>query len=91
MRVSSLAVLGLVLLQGIGSATTALAATDPRPAQPLSARAGETDRHTTAEARTHAALRREDAATPQASEAKALSKDFAKAKPVQVYWFFGGR
>lgn len=43
------------------------------------------------EARPQASLNAQSERKPARSETQVLSKNFPRPKPVQIYWFFGGR
>jgi hypothetical protein len=85
----------VVAAQGIALASTAsasplaveMSASDDASSRP-DARATRLDAQ---EARPQTSLNAQSARKPARSEAQVLSKNFPRPKPVQIYWFFGGR
>jgi hypothetical protein len=94
MRTALWTVFLVVALQGITSASTALASTDVNtPAPAVSTPDGpSTVAGPDADAlKAQPSLRADDARKPVQSQPQVLSKNFQSPKPVQIYWFFGGR
>ena len=92
MRASTWTIFLLVSLKGIASVSAALAtpATEPdsaivRPAAAVESLSAGGQRSETP------GLQGNTERKPGPIEAKPLSKDFSSPKPVQIYWFFGGR
>ena len=95
MRTALWTVFLVVALQGIASASTALASTDVNSPTPAVSAA---DAESTVAASNADVLKvqpslRADAERnkPERSQPEVLSKNFQSPKPVQIYWFFGGR
>ena len=95
MRIVLRTVFLIVALQGIASASMAFAspmAVDASaPAQAVSGPEADANRLDADEVRTQPPLRVQTERKPVTSEAQVLSKNFPRPKPVQIYWFFGGR
>ena len=89
------AILVVAAAQGIASAPTAaaspLAVEMSAPADPSSRPDGRTARLDAQEVRPQASLNAQSGRKPARSESQVLSKNFPRPKPVQIYWFFGGR
>lgn len=90
----------VVALQGIAAAATSTAFASPtsEPVATTESVATETvavpDRTTRLEAsslRIQPASRAETERKPPRTQPEVLSRNFANPKPVQIYWFFGGR
>ena len=95
MRTVSWTVFLVVGLQGIASASTTfaspIAADASAPAEAVSGPQAGASRLDAGEVRTQSSLRARTERKPASSEAQVLSKNFPRPKPVQIYWFFGGR
>lgn len=85
----------VVALQAIASASTVFASPTAveasAPAQAASGPEADANRFDASEVRAQSSLRVQTARKPARSEAQVLSKNFPRPKPVQIYWFFGGR
>jgi len=85
----------VVAVQGMASASTALASPTAERAPVAAAETTDTPDTTTrleADAsRMQPSLRVEAERKTARSEPQVLSKNFPSPKPVQIYWFFGGR
>ena len=83
----------VVALQGIASASTALASPDVNSPTPVSASDGQN----AAAGPDADMLKAQPSPSPDAerkpvrNQPQVLSKNFQSPKPVQIYWFFGGR
>ncbi len=90
MRTALWTVFLIVALQGIASASTASASTDTPPAASSSAAEvpSPTARSVSA---AQPSLRPESQHKADQNQAQVLTKNFQSPKPVQIYWFFGGR
>ena len=92
MRTLSLTIFVFVALQGMASATTASAS--PLTEEPAmsagisSSRSADISRYDVQEARAGSSARTTERKSPR-SDAQARS--YPRPKPVQIYWFFGGR
>jgi len=89
MRTMSWTIFLVVALHGLGSASPVSAASSSQPV-PSFARTEAGAGSVLAEDRS-AVLKTEAERASPPTEAKVLSRDLAKPKPVQIYWFFGGR
>ncbi len=91
MRTVLWAVFLVVALQGMAAASTALAS--PRAERVATAEAlSVSDGTTRLEAvRTQRSSRSDGERKPVRTQPEVLSKNFSNPKPVQIYWFFGGR
>ena len=90
MRTALWTVFLVVALQGIASASTAFASTDVTPASTVSA-AEAPSPTVRADEKAQPSLRPEDQRRADSGQPQVLSKNFQRPKPVQIYWFFGGR
>jgi hypothetical protein len=90
MRTVTLAIFLVVALHGIASASVAFAstseATAARPQQELNA--GPVGFQ---QSRSAPLLKAEAETKPQRSAGNIVGRDVPQPKPVQIYWFFGGR
>lgn len=88
-------VLSIAFLVGIASVTTALAtpiAANSSVAPDTMSRAEVTvTRSEAGDGRSQRSLQAQSESKTERSEGQLLSKNFPRAKPVQIYWFFGGR
>jgi len=96
MRTALWAVFLVVALQGIASASTALASTEVNlPVAIVSATdvPSSTDRNDVdpIKAQPQPSLRADGDRKPTSRQPQVLSKNVQSPKPVQIYWFFGGR
>lgn len=93
MRSAFMTVILVVAVQGIASAPTALASTDVNsPAPAVSASNGQSAvAGPDADVLKAQPLRADAERKPVRSQKQVLSKNFQSPKPVQIYWFFGGR
>ena len=93
MRTALMTVFLVVALQGIASASSAFAS----PEDEIASAPGtlEVPSVTPPEqpdaSKTQVPLRTDTERQPVASRFQVLSKNFQSPKPVQIYWFFGGR
>ena len=94
MRTALWTVFLVVALQGIASASTALASPDVNsPTQAVSA----SDAHNAVAGPDADVLKAQPSPSadaerkPAPNQPQVLSKNFQSPKPVQIYWFFGGR
>jgi hypothetical protein len=85
----------VVAAQGIASASTASAspiAADITATANVDTRADSgAARFDRGETRAQPSLHAQSEGKPARSEAQVLSKNVPRPKPVQIYWFFGGR
>ena len=85
----------VVAAQGIALASTAaaspIAVEMSAPADASSRPDARAARLDAREARPQSSLTAQSERKPARSEAQVLSKNFPRPKPVQIYWFFGGR
>jgi hypothetical protein len=94
MRTALWAVFLVVALQGIASASTALASTEVNlPVAVVSATdvPSSTDRNDADPIKAQPQLRADGDRKPTSRQPQVLSKNVQSPKPVQIYWFFGGR
>jgi hypothetical protein len=84
----------VVALQGMATASTAFAspaAEGVATAETLSVPDRTPTRLEASAIRIQPAARSDSERKPVSAEPQVLSKSFANPKPVQIYWFFGGR
>ena len=83
----------VVAFQGMAAASTALASptAEKATAETLSVRESTTARFEADAVKTRPGLRTESERKALRSQPEVLSKNFSNPKPVQIYWFFGGR
>jgi hypothetical protein len=90
MRTVTLAIFLVVALNGIASASSAFASTsEPTPARPQQElNAGPVGFE---QSRSAPLLKAEAETKPERSTGSVVSREVPQPKPVQIYWFFGGR
>ena len=85
----------VVALQGMASASTAFASPTPATAtvssDVASSPAASAERPDADTPKAEPAFRADSERKPAAGQPQVLSKNFQSPKPVQIYWFFGGR
>jgi len=84
----------VVAFQGVAAASTALAAPTAErvdSAETVSVPDGTPTRLEASSLRIQPTSRGESARKPVRTQPEVLSKNFSNPKPVQIYWFFGGR
>ena len=92
MRTAFMTVFLVVALQGIASASAAFASTDATPSVPAVSASEVPSSTARADAdKAQPALPADAERKTLPSQPEALSKNFQSPKPVQIYWFFGGR
>jgi hypothetical protein len=88
-------VLCTAILIGIASASTALASPTAANSSVPTDTAARTEvissRPETRESSTRPSSQARSESKPESGERQVLSKNFQHPKPVQIYWFFGGR
>lgn len=81
-------------LQGVAAASTALASPPAErvaTAETVSVPDGTPTRLEASSLRIQPSSRGESVRKPVRTQPEVLSKNFSNPKPVQIYWFFGGR
>jgi hypothetical protein len=91
MRTSTWAIFLFVSLKAVASVATAHAAPTTEPIATVAGPSTAVDRPATDEQRSQRVVQVNHERKPETIQAKPLSKDFSSPKPVQIYWFFGGR
>ena len=84
----------VVALQGMAAASTAFASPTAErvaTAETLSVPDGTPTRLEASSLRIQSSSRGESERKPVRTQPEVLSKNFSNPKPVQIYWFFGGR